>query len=393
MRVGALPSPPRPVAVPELPDLEIYAETLTRRLTGQRFAGLELISPFVLRTVEPPPSALVGRALVGVDRLGKRLALHFDGDHHVAVHLMRSGRLRWIAAEAKPPGRVTQAVFKFEGGRFALTEASAKKRASIHVFGAREALEALRPSGIEPLTASAETFDAALLRERRTLKRAFTDPRLVAGVGNAYSDEILFAARLSPLKLTTALDADERRRLQAAMVDVLTTWTARLRAETGDDFPREVTAFRDGFAVHGRHGEPCPVCGDPVQRIVYADSETNYCARCQNQGRLLADRALSRLLREDWPKTLDQLEELKDERRARLGGAPTTDAPTTDAPTTDAPTTDAPTASGATARTDAPTASGATAATDAPTTSGATAARDAPQYKQTTRKGGRSPRI
>ncbi len=327
--------------MPELPDIEVYAETLTRRLVGQRFDGLDLISPFVLRTVEPPPSALAGRALLGVDRLGKRLAFHFVGDHHVAVHLMRSGRLRWIAPDAKPPGRITQAVFRFEGGRFALTEASAKKRASIHVLGALEALEALRPLGIEPLTASAEEFDSALLRERRTLKRAFTDPRLVAGVGNAYSDEILFAARLSPLGLTTSLDADERRRLRAATREVLATWTARLRAETGDDFPREVTAFRDGFAVHGRHGKPCPACGDPVQRIVYADSETNYCARCQNQGRLLADRALSRLLRADWPKTLDQLEELKDERRARLDAA----------------------------------------APSAP-----------PQYKQTTRKGGRSPR-
>jgi formamidopyrimidine-DNA glycosylase len=293
--------------MPELPDVQVYIEALERRVRGRRLERLRVLSPFVLRTVAVPSDALAGAVVAAVERIGKRIVLGFDGDRFAVVHLMIAGRFRWLAPGRKPPGRIALAAFEFGEGSLVLTEAGTKRRASLHLVDGRAALREFDPGGLEPLEASREEFASRLRSENHTLKRALTDPRLLSGIGNAYSDEILHRARLSPLTWTTRLDEEAVGRLHAAVRATLTEWTERLRAQTGDGFPEKVTAFREGMAVHGRFREPCPDCGAPVQRIRYAENETNYCARCQTGGRLLADRALSRLLREDWPRSLDEL--------------------------------------------------------------------------------------
>jgi formamidopyrimidine-DNA glycosylase len=300
--------------MPELPDLTVYQERLRARLAGQPLLGVRLWRPFLLRTVEPPLEAAVGRALDEVDRVGKRLVLSFAGDLHLVLHLMIAGRLRWKKKGARPPGRIGLLALDWEHGTLLLTEAGTRKQASLHVVAGEAGVRALDPGGIEVLTATRAAFAQALRRENHTLKRALTDPRLLSGIGNAYSDEILHRARLSPVQLTSRLDDAAIARLHEAVRAVLAEWTQRLRAEVGDGFPDEVTAFRDGMAVHGRYRQPCPDCGSPVQRIRYARNECNYCPTCQTAGRLLADRSLSRLLKDDWPRTLAELEE-------RRGGA------------------------------------------------------------------------
>jgi len=294
--------------VPELPDVEVYVEALARRVVGTRLLRIRLNSPFLLRTVEPALAAVDGRRVESVRRLGKRVVLALEGRLHVAIHLMIAGRLHWKDAGAKLAGRIVLAALDFESGTLTLTEAGTKKRAALHLVEGEEGLSSLDRGGVEPLQASPAAFRAALTRENRTLKRALTDPSIFSGIGNAYSDEILHAAKLSPAQLTRNLDDAEAERLRVAVRDTLIGWRDRLSAEAGDGFPEKVTAFRPGMAVHGRYGEPCPSCGAPVQRIVYAENEANYCARCQTGGRLLADRAMSRLLGRDWPKTLDELE-------------------------------------------------------------------------------------
>jgi len=307
---GSLEATPSLCIVPELPDVTLYVEAIARRVIGQPLTGYAIKSVFALRTVDPPLDALVGRVVLGVRRLGKRIVLDADGDLHLVVHLMIAGRFRWIpaGARAKVPARITLAEFQFPSGTLVLTEAGTKRRASIHLVRGAEALTPFERGGLEPLDATRDAFAERLARENHTLKRSLTDPRLFSGIGNAYSDEILHRARLSPLKLTSRLTADEATRLYDATRATLTEWTDRLRAEVGDGFPEKVTAFHDGMAVHGRYREPCPVCGTAVQRIRYRDNETNYCPRCQTEGRLLADRALSRLLHEDWPRTVEELE-------------------------------------------------------------------------------------
>lgn len=307
--------------MPELPDVTVYVERLRARCVGRPLERVRLASPFLLRSVEPPLAACHGRAVRSVERLGKRIVLGLEGDLHLVLHLMIAGRLRWRDAGASIPGKVGLAAFDFPHGTVVLTEAASKKRASLHVVAGAVGLAAHDPGGLEVLEADREAFAAALRRENRTLKRALTDPRLFSGIGNAYSDEILFAARLSPARLTHRLESDEIDRLYAATREVLVRWTDALRAEVGDGFPEKVTAFREGMAVHGRYRQPCPACGAPVQRIRYAENETNYCAHCQNAGRLLADRALSRLLKKDWPRTLDELESLRANLRADAGGS------------------------------------------------------------------------
>ncbi len=296
--------------MPELPDLEAYAAAIRERVVGERLASVELASPFVLRTAEPPVRALVGKRVEGVHRAGKRLVLGFEDDLALAVHLMIAGRLHWTDAGAKPRGRrgTTLATFGFPRGTLSLTEAGTQRRAALHVVRGAEGLVALARTGVEPLEADAATFATALTRENHTLKRALTDPDVLAGIGNAYSDEILHEARLSPMKLTQRLDPGELARLHEATRAVLRRWTARLEEERAGGFPEGVTAFRPEFAVHGRHRAPCPVCGAPIQRIVRGDHETDYCPRCQTGGRILSDRSLARLLRQDWPRTLDELE-------------------------------------------------------------------------------------
>ncbi|HXH83453.1 MAG TPA: DNA-formamidopyrimidine glycosylase family protein [Candidatus Tectomicrobia bacterium] len=294
--------------MPELPDVTVYLEALERRVLDARLERVRLLSPFVLRSVDPPLAAAHGRAVVGLRRLGKRLVLALETELFLVIHLMIAGRLHWKPAGARPPGRIGLAALDFSTGTLVLTEAGTKRRASLHLVRGEPALRAHDPGGLEPLEADRDAFAAALRAENHTLKRALTDPTLLSGIGNAYSDEILHRARLSPLKQTKALDDEEIARLHRATREVLTEWIERLRAEAGDGFPEDVTAFRDGMAVHGRHGQPCPACGAPVQRIVYAENETNYCARCQTGGRLLADRSLSRLMHDDWPRTLDELE-------------------------------------------------------------------------------------
>jgi formamidopyrimidine-DNA glycosylase len=294
--------------MPELPDITVYLEALERRIKGRTLEAVRLASGFLLRTVEPPLEAAQGRAVTEVRRMGKRLIFVLDGDLYLVLHLMIAGRLRWGDRGAKIPKRLGLAAFDFPNGTLLLTEAGSKKRASLHVVRGADGLEAFRRGGLEVLGCRVEDLDSALRRENHTLKRALTDPRLIDGVGNAYSDEILHRARLSPLQLTTRLTASEVARLHTAMVHTLTHWIQELREEAGEGFPENVTAFRDGMAVHGRFGQPCPDCGTAVQRIVYAENECNYCPRCQTQGRLLADRALSRLLRDDWPRTIDELE-------------------------------------------------------------------------------------
>jgi formamidopyrimidine-DNA glycosylase len=297
--------------MPELPDVTIYRERLLGTLGGQQLAAVRLFSPFVLRTVDPPVEALVGQKLAGVERLGKRLILDFGAQLFLVVHLMIAGRLRLRKPGAKPPGRMGLAAFDFAPGTLLLTEAASKKRASLHVVRGRAALTEFDRGGLEVLDCTLAEFAAALRRENRTLKRALTDPRILSGIGNAYSDEILHAARLSPLQLTSRLDDAALARLHDATRNTLLLWTDRLRREVGDGFPDEVTAFREGMAVHGRFKQPCPVCATPVQHILYASNECNYCPTCQTGGRLLADRGLSQLMRQDWPKTLEELEERK----------------------------------------------------------------------------------
>ncbi|MBL8735688.1 MAG: formamidopyrimidine-DNA glycosylase [Planctomycetes bacterium] len=295
--------------MPELPDVTVYRERLEALLGGQRLEDVRLRSPFLLRSVTPPIEALVGRTLRQVERVGKRLVFAFDDEHFLVLHLMIAGRLQWYPREKKLGSRIDLAAFDFPVGTLVLTEAASKKRASLHVVQGREELRTFDRGGLEVHGATAAQFAERLRAENRTLKRALCDPTLFSGIGNAYSDEILHAARLSPVTLTSRLEDDEVERLRLAIVHVLDHWTERLRAEVGDGFPSKVTAFRPGMAVHGRAGEPCPDCGRAVQRIRYADHECNYCAVCQCGGRLLADRGLSTLLKRDWPKTLDELEE------------------------------------------------------------------------------------
>ena len=295
--------------MPELPDVVVYLEALTSHVVGRRLERLRLLSPFVLRSVDPPIQAIDGRTIAGVRRVGKRIVLDFGDDLFLVLHLMIAGRLRW-RERGKKPGmgpKMILAAFEFEHGTLFFTEASSKKRASLQLVRGEAALEAADPGGIEPLEATLDEFHEALTRESHTVKRALTDPHLFSGIGNAYSDEILHAARLSPMKLTRSLADAELLRLYEATRATLTRWIDRLRAEVGGGFPEKVTAFHDEMAVHGRYRKPCPVCGSPVQRIVYAENECNYCATCQTGGRLLADRSLSRLLKDDWPRSIDDL--------------------------------------------------------------------------------------
>ncbi len=297
--------------MPELPDLEVYLHALRERVQGEPLLGVRLGSPFLLRTVEPPLSVLTGRRVESLRRLGKRIVFAFEGDLFVLLHLMISGRLHWKPREAKVPGRVGLAAFDFPGGTLLLTESASKKRAALAVVRGEADLLAYDAGGLEVLDASLEEFRSVLAAESHTLKRALTDPHLFAGIGNAYSDEILHRARLSPFLLTRKLEPEAAERLFNACREVLTEWLERLRKEAGGGFPEKVTAFRPDMAVHGRYNQPCPVCGTPVQRIVYAENEANYCPTCQTGGRLLADRALSQLLRQDWPRTLEELEARK----------------------------------------------------------------------------------
>jgi len=297
--------------VPELPDVELYLHALRPRVLGHLVERTRVASPFFVRTYDPPLSALDGRMVTTLARVGKRLVFGFDGDLFAVVHLMIGGRLRWRERGAAIPARLGLVAFDFAHGTLLFTEAGTRKQASLHVVRGAAAVEAMDPGGADVLAMTPDAFAAALTAENHTLKRVLTDPRVFSGIGNAYSDEILHAARLSPVKLTRSLTAEETGRLLAATRDVLAAWTARLQEEAGDGFPEKVTAFRPEMAVHGKYGKPCPRCGAPVQRIVYARNESNYCAACQTGGRLLADRALSRLLREDWPKTLDALEQAK----------------------------------------------------------------------------------
>ena len=294
--------------MPDLPDLTVYLEALAQRLMGQRFERLELRNPFLLRSVTPTPQDLAGRPVVAVRRLGKRLVIGLEGDLWLVLHLMIAGRLAWAADSAAPRARNVLALLRFESGVLAITEAGSKRRAALHLVAGGEALAAHDPGGLEVLETSSAAFATRLRNRNHTLKRALTDPHLLAGIGNAYSDEILHAARLSPIALTQKLTDEEMLQLHSACRAVLVEWTTRLRETCGAAFPAKVTAFRAGMAVHGRYRLPCPVCGAPVQRIRYADHETNYCARCQTGGRLLADRALSRLLKQDWPRSLEELE-------------------------------------------------------------------------------------
>src|SRR5256885_2381547 len=295
--------------MPELPDVTVYLEALAARVNGRKLLGVRLASPFVLRTFDPAPARASGKKVLGLRRVGKRLVLELEGDLFLVLHLMIAGRLRWLEAGAKIPGKVGLAAFDFDSGTVVLTEVASKKRASIHLLRGEEAVREMDRGGIEPLEATLASFREALLRENHTLKRSLTDPRLFSGIGNAYSDEIVHRARLSPVQTTHKLDDEQISRLYQATQAVLLEWTDRLRAETRGGFPEKVTAFREGMAVHGRYRMPCPVCGTAVQRIAYAENETNYCPRCQTDGRILSDRSLSRLLKEDWPRTVEELEE------------------------------------------------------------------------------------
>jgi formamidopyrimidine-DNA glycosylase len=307
--------------MPELPDVTVYLEALAARIGGARLERIRLANPFVLRSVDPSPAEVAGRAVTGVRRLGKRIVIGLEGELFVLVHLMIAGRLHWKDAGAKLPGKIGLAALDFSTGTVTLTEAGSKRRAAIHLVRGEAALTAHDPGGLDLWAADAAAFRDAITRESHTLKRTLTDPRILSGIGNAYSDEILHRARLSPVRMTRQLSEEESARLFEAAKATLADWIARLRREAAGEFPEGVTAFRPDMAVHGRYGRPCPDCGAPVQRIVHAENETNYCARCQTAGRLLADRALSRLLHQDWPRTLEEMEE------RRPAGAPALTAP------------------------------------------------------------------
>lgn len=297
--------------MPELPDISLYLHALSSRVIGHTLQRVRLASPFLLRSVAPPLSAIEGRVVAALERLGKRIVFGFDEEYYLVLHLMISGRLRWKPAGAKMPGRLGLAALDFDDGTLLVTEAATRKRASLYAVHGRAALSTHDPGGLEVLVAGVDAFAARLISERRTLKRALTDPRMFSGIGNAYSDEILHAARLSPLQLTTNLDDAEIATLYQSARAVLAEWSERLTREADGAFPENVTAFRPDMAVHGRFGQPCSRCGSPVQRIAYANNECNYCPTCQTGGKLLADRSLSRLFGEDWPRTLEELEELK----------------------------------------------------------------------------------
>ena len=294
--------------MPELPDITIYLERLDALVRGQPLIDMRIVSPFVLRSVEPPKEQVIGRTVLGVRRMGKRIVFHLDDDYFCVLHLMIAGRLRWRKIGAAVPKRNGLVAFDFPNGTLLFTEASKKRRASLHLVLGNKDLQVFDRDGLEVLNASAQEFCTALQRDNHTLKRALTDPRILSGIGNAYSDEILHQARLSPFKQTQKLSRQELARLYSATQSTLARWIERLRGEVGDGFAEKVTAFREGMAVHGRYRQPCPDCGAPVQRIVYAETECNYCARCQTEGKMLADRSLSRLLKANWPKTLDELE-------------------------------------------------------------------------------------
>ena len=306
--------------MPELPDVTVYIEALEARILGERLERVRLASSFVLRSVDPPLAAVNGRRVVGLRRLGKRIVIALEGNLFVVIHLMIAGRLHWRPAGVKLGGKIGLAAFDFPSGTLAMTEAGTKRRAALHVVAGEDALHEHDPGGLEVLAADLEAFRETLVAESHTLKRTLTDPHILAGIGNAYSDEILHRARLNPVKLTRQLTEDEIARLFDATRVTLLDWIERLRRDAAGEFPEGVTAFRDGMAVHGRYGQPCPECGAAVQRIVYAENETNYCARCQTGGKLLADRSLSRLLRQDWPRTLEEMEERR--RRLAAPGAP-----------------------------------------------------------------------
>lgn len=294
--------------MPELPDVTVYLEALERRLSGERLLKIRLASPFLLRTVSPGPADLAGKHVLGLRRIGKRIVIELEEKLFIVIHLMIAGRFKWLAQEAKiPGGKAGLAAFDFTSGTLALTEQGAKRRASLHLVRGEDELKSFDPGGMEIFEATLEQFRDALRRERHTLKRTLTDPHLFSGIGNAYSDEILHRAHLSPVQMSTNLSDDEVETLFAATRSVLAEWIDRLRNDAGDRFPEKVTAFRPEMAVHGKYNEPCPVCGTKVQRIVYAENETNYCARCQTGGKLLADRAMSRLLHGDWPRSIDEL--------------------------------------------------------------------------------------
>jgi formamidopyrimidine-DNA glycosylase len=294
--------------MPELPDISLYLEQLTPRILHQPLLRLTIRSPFVLRSVEPPLTAVEGRRVIGLRRMGKRIVFSLEGDLFVVIHLMIAGRFRWYPLGKKAGGKLVLAVFEFPDGLLFLTEAGTRRRASIHLVLGEAALGQFERGGLEVLESDLASFAQRLRSENHTLKRALTDPRLFSGIGNAYSDEILHRARLSPMTLTSRLTEDQIAALYQATRSTLQDWIDRLSREAGEAFPEKVTAFREGMAVHGRFGKPCPVCGSPVQRIRYADNETNYCARCQTGGRLLADRAMSRLLKQDWPRSIDEVD-------------------------------------------------------------------------------------
>ena len=301
--------------MPELPDITAYLDALAPRVLGQPLERLRIGNPFVIRTIRPGPEDLAGHQVVRLDRLGKRIVFGFDSELFAIVHLMIAGRFRWRDHGAAIPGKLGLAALDFPTGTLLLTEAGSRRQASVHIVQGPDALAAFDPGGMEVLEADAEQFAARLTRHNHTLKRALTDPHIFSGIGNAYSDEILHAAQLSPMKLTSSLSREEILRLFDATRATLAQWIARLREEARTTFPEKVTAFRKGMAVHGRYGQPCPVCGSPVQRIVYARNEANYCSRCQTGGRLLSDRALSRLLKDDWPRTLDELEARRERQK------------------------------------------------------------------------------
>jgi formamidopyrimidine-DNA glycosylase len=301
--------------VPELPDIELYLHALEPRIVGRTLEKIRIASPFLVRSYDPPIDRVNGKRVVGLQRLGKRLVWQLEDDLFLIIHLMIAGRFRFLARGAKVPGKVGLAAFDFDSGSLILTEAGSKRRASLYLVRGSADLASHDPGGLEVLTSTVEQFGQALTRENHTLKRALTDPHLLSGIGNAYSDEILHAARMSPMLLTSKLTPEQIEQLHAHTIGILTKWRDELIAETGDKFPEKVTAFREGMAAHGRYGEPCLVCGTPIQRIQYATNEANYCPACQTGGKLLADRGLSRLLKDDWPKSLEELERFKETRK------------------------------------------------------------------------------